>query len=275
MQDSKLSMSMLSPSEGNTNKGKDIIFDGQPLTVTLEKINGILLDHLKNTIAPTVEENGNAKVVPILYGHGERWVQVRKEGVVRDEFNQKLLTPLIMIHRESVSQGQIVNPVNKYLYTSSEFGWNQRNVYDKFAVLNGIRPSRKLHNIMIPDYITLSYELIMWTDYQEQMDKLIEQLFVENYEFWGHRNNFRFRVIFDDFSGDGGYRGSAGGTYSVKGALPATSERIVRTELTMTVAAYLLPESALKNFKRASTSETSYTTKKIAIKEEIVNNIEN
>lgn len=247
---------------GNTNRGYDTVFEGQQLTITLEKINNAIMGYLKESIIPTVKDNGNAVVVPILYGDGERWAQVRKEGVLRDPQSDKLLTPLIMLRRVSAKPGKLNNPNNKYLHMVHDTGWNSRNVYDKFAVLNRITPSRKIRTVMIPDYMDIEYEVVMWTEYQEQMDQLIEQINVENYEFWGSRNNFKFRVNIDN-----GFQGQS--------ELPPVQDRVVRTQFTMTIAAYLLPERAVKNFKLASTSQTSFTPKKIVLKEEIVNVIEN
>lgn len=254
---------------GNTNPGKDIVFDGKPLSITLEKINEIIMEYLVNTVAPSIEVNGELRVVPVLYGHGERWAQVQKEGVVRDPENQKLLSPLIMINRSNVSQGQIVNPMNKYMYTTLQSGWNHRNAYDKFAVQNGIIPSKQLQNVVIPDYIDLQYEILLWTEYQVQMDRLIEQLYAVKHEFWGNRNNFKFRVKFDEFERQGG------NSFSVKGESPAVGDRVVRSQFNMIVSAYLIPESIIRNFKHMSVNQTAFTAKKIIIKEKIVNDIEN
>jgi hypothetical protein len=247
---------------GSTNRGHDTVFEGQLLTVTLEKINEILISHLRDTIIPTVDDNGISRAVPILYGDGERWAHVRKEGHLRDSGSDKLLAPLIMIRRVSAKPGKLNNPNNKYNYQTWTTGWNKRNVYDKFAVQNRIIPSQEVRDIIIPDYMDLEYEVIMWTEKQQQMDTLIEQINVENYEFWGNRNNFKFRVNIND-----GFQG--------KSELPPSDNRVVRTQFSMTIAAYLLPERAVNNYKIAATSRTRFTNKKVVVKEEVVNDVKN
>lgn len=246
---------------GSTNRGNDTVFEGSQTTVTLEKINGAVMGYLKDSITPIIKDNDTAITVPILYGDGERWAQVRKEGYIRDPQSDKLLAPLIMLRRANVTPGNLNNPNNKYLYNTTEVGWNRRNVYDRFAVQNNIRPSRKIQNIMIPDYMDIDYEVVMWTELQAQMDSLIEQINVENYEFWGNRNNYKFRVTIDAFQ--------------TQNELPPTQDRIIRTQFNMKVAAYLVPERVVKNFKLSSSSHTGFTAKKIVVKETMVDRIEN
>lgn len=247
---------------GSTNRGYDNAVtekDAPEILVTLEKINEIIMGYLSNVINPSVEEGGVMQRVPVIYGTPERWATVREKGFLRDETN-KLLTPLIMLHRTSVKKGVLANPNNKYLHTTLTTGWNRRNAYDRFAVLNNIRPSQQLHQVMIPDYMDLQYEGLIWTNLLSQMDKVIEQINVENDEFWGERNNFKFRVSIDAFDS--------------QNELPADETRVIRTGFQMKVAAYLLPERMVKNMKLASTSQPSYTAKKVVTFTEAVNDIE-
>lgn len=250
--------------DGSTNRGYDNKFEGgdiPPLQVTLEFINDTILEYLQNTIKPTINDNGNSRTVDVLYGTAERWATIRKQGFLRDSANQKLLTPLIMLRRTNVTRSQPMNPNNKYLYTTMDTGYNVRNVYDKFSVLNGITPSRQLRRVMIPDYMELTYEVVLWTEYQEQMDTLIEQINVEAEEFWGKRNNFKFRVNINEFVS--------------QADLPASGDRVIRTTFQMKVYAYLIPERMVKNFKISTTSEKSYTAKKVVTFTEVVNNLKN
>lgn len=250
--------------DGSTNRGYDNKFDegdSAPIQVTLEFINDTIMDYFQNTIKPNIDDNGNIRSVEVLYGTGERWANVRQFGALRDPMNQKLLTPLIMLRRTNVTRSQPMNPNNKYLYTTMDNGWNARNVYDKFAVLNSITPSRQLRKVMIPDYMELTYEVVLWTEYQEQMDRLIEQINIEAEEFWGKRNNFKFRVNINEFVS--------------QADLPASQDRIIRTTFQMKVNAYLIPERMVKNFKLISTSEKTYTAKKMVAFTEVVNNLKN
>jgi hypothetical protein len=263
-QPDRLTLGNIPPTEEGENRAHQIATDtpsAKPIQISLERINEILLNYMRDVIKPSITEDTIAKPVDVLYGTPERWATIRQNGYLRDANNQKLLTPLIVLRRTSVSRGQPANPNNKYVYSTVNTGWNGRNVYDKFAVQNGITPSQRMNNIMIPDYMDLSYEVILWTEYQQQMDELIEQINVEAEEFWGVRNNYKFRVSINEFVS--------------QSDLPVDSDRIIRTTFQMKVSAYLLPERAIKNFNLSSTTTEYFTAKKKIFFTEAVNNINN
>lgn len=234
------------------NRGLDIKGEeGEPsqLTVTLMSIDEVIVNYLINTIKPSVNDQGAVKVVPVLYGTPERWSTFRKDGIIRNPDNDKAQTPLILLRRTTIDRGKLSNPSNKYISTSWETGWNARNAYDKFSVQNNIRPSREFHAVIIPDYIDIRYEFVLWTEYEEQMSDLIGQMQVENDDFWGVRNGFKFRVKIDKFDS--------------QSDLEAAADRVVRTQFTMKVGAYLIPDRLVKKFRTVSSMEKIYTAKKV------------
>lgn len=234
------------------NRGKDNKFDDAsfaPIRVTLMSIDETIINYITTVIKPTIIDNDRSVPVPVIYATPERWKTIRKDGVVRDNQMDKALTPIIVLRRTNLKRNDMTNPSNKYVYRTFHNPWNRRNAYDKFAVLNGITPSQELTQVIVPDYITINYEVILWTDFQEQMNSLIEQINVENEEWWGQRNQFKFRVRIDD--------------YSSTSDLPAETDRLVRNTFNMTVQAYLLPERMVKNFQLNSTNFKQYTAKKL------------
>lgn len=223
--------------------------DREAIFVTLESIDEIIVNHLINVIKPTIVDNDRVIPVPIIYASPERWKAIRKDGYLRDPMNEKAQTPLITIRRINVERNsQMTNPSNKYVYLNYHTNWNRRNAYDQFAVLNGIHPSQELKTVIVPDYVNLTYQVYLWTEYVTQMNKLIEQLNVENEEYWGQRNNYKFRVRIENYPTDS--------------SLPAEDTRTIRTDFRMMVAAYLLPERMVKNFDLISTNSKTYTSKK-------------
>lgn len=249
--------------DGSRNRGYDNKIeetDPPAISVTLEKINSILIDYLQNTIKPSITVLDELHPVQILYGAGERWAQIRKEGVLRDQ-QGKLQTPVIMLRRTNIKNSMPSNPNNKYLYMSLENRWNPRNAYDQFAVKNNINPSRSMRQVIIPDYVKLEYDVFLWTEYQAQMDELIQQIHVENFEYWGNRNNYKFRVDIQE--------------YQIENELPPTQDRIVRTAFKMNVEGYLLPERMVRDGKLSATDIKSYTAKKIVIMSEAVKDVNN
>lgn len=240
------------------NRGLDVKRedgDQSPIIVTLMSIDEIIVNHLTDTIKPSINDNGTVRPVPILYGTPERWSTFRKDGFIREPNSDKAVTPVILLRRTSMDRGKLMNPSNKYIQTSWEAGWNKRNAYDKFSIVNHIAPSREFHAVVIPDYVDINYEVIIWTEYEEQMSDVIGQLQVENDEFWGTRNGYKFRVRIDKFDS--------------QSTLESTQDRLIRTQFSMKVGAYLIPERMVKNFKITPTTAKIFTAKKAVIMIEV------
>lgn len=224
--------------------------DDSPITVTLHNIDETLIDYLNQRIKPLVRQDGKQIKVPVMYGNPERWKSVQKDGIFRD-IRGKIQLPLIMIRRVSMKKNIKVNsPVNKYLEREFETGWNKYNPYDRFAAVNGIKPVKKRLVTITPDYFDLTYECMIWTEYMEQMNKVIEQVSFEDDEFWGDRNRYKFRTKIDE--------------YKIENTLPTNQDRLVRTSFNLNVSAYLLPERMLDKYgKIMQTSQQRYTVKKV------------
>ena len=50
-----------------------------------------------------------------------------------------------------------------------------------------------------PDYVTLTYDFIIWTTYIEQMNKIVERV-VYSDAYWGDPNKMRFRTQVDSIT---------------------------------------------------------------------------
>jgi len=241
-----------SDSYAETNRGWDTKFDERdaiPISVKLERIDSAILTHLRDGVKPTITEAGKKILVPVLYANAERWKQVRNDGVLRDGAG-KIQTPIILFHRTGISRNSLTNPVNQYIDRTFKTGWNRHNAYDKFAVLNQIKPSRKIMNVKVPDYIDVSYEVMAWTDYVEQMNDLIELINYESDNYWGNRGDFKFKVTIDN--------------YNIETDLPAEGDRIVKTGFNFSVKAYLLPETYYHTDRgEIPSTEPRYTYKKV------------
>ena len=103
----------------------------------------------------------------------------------------------------------------------------------------------------MPNYVTLTYEVAFWTGYTEHNNKIIEQFqYAESY--WGENDNFKFRVLIGNFEN----------TQEVG----AGSERVIRTNLTLTVNAYLLP----KRFDNKPTTQKGFSIRKVVVTNEVL-----
>ena len=223
--------------------------DSTPVSIGLETIDTAIIKYLQTKVKPIVTQNKKQIQVPVMYGNPERWKSAQIDGALRDA-NGMIQLPIMMIRRTGMKENAINNPTNKYQTYLFKTGWNSRNVYDRFAVINGVRPSERYQVTSIPDYYDITYEGLIWTEFMEQMNKVVENISFESNEYWGDDNNFKFKAKINQFE--------------QITDLPANAARLVRSKFTIDVKAYVLPQSALdKNGNRQLTSRLAYSPKKV------------
>jgi hypothetical protein len=238
------------------SRADDTQTDGQKISINLYTVDNSIVKYLSDRIKPIVNQNGIQTTVPIIYGSPERWKSAQRDGVLRDSIG-KIQLPILMIRRTAMKKSKINSPVNKYYDRTFYTGWNRRTPYDQFNVVNGITPSREYFTTTAtPDYYTFTYKCMIWTEYMEQMNSVVENISFESDEFWGEPNQYKFRTIIQSFE--------------PLTELPNTSDRVVRTQFDMTVHAYLLPESQLDvGHNRGALVRKKYGVKKVVTFTEI------
>ena len=163
-------------------------------TVGLEDIDTAIIYYFDNVIQPTVLENEDKIPVPVVYGSHERWKSIQKSGIYRDG-DGKIQLPVIVYKRTSVEKrkdlGNKVDTMNP-LYTSFQKKHSSKNTYDNFSVLTNRKPQIEFHNIVIPDYVKLSYDCIIFTEYLEQLNKVVEDINYAAGQYWGKQDSFKF-----------------------------------------------------------------------------------
>jgi hypothetical protein len=238
------------------SRADDTPNDSPHVTINLYTVDNAIIKYLSDRIKPIVNLNGTQITVPVMYGSPERWKSAQRDGVLRDSIG-KIQLPILMIRRTAMKKSKINSPVNKYYDRSFYTGWNRRTPYDQFSVINGITPSKEYFvTTATPDYYTFTYKCMIWTEYMEQMNMVVENISFESDEFWGEPNQYKFRTIINSFE--------------PLTELPNNSDRVVRTQFDMTVHAYLLPESQLDvGHNRGMLTRRKYGIKKIVTFTEI------
>lgn len=238
------------------SRADDTQNDAPPIKVTLHTIDNAILKYMADRIKPIVTQQDTQVQVPVIYGSPERWKSVQRDGVLRDSIG-KIQLPIMMVRRASMKKTAINSAVNKYYDREFYTGWNRRTPYSQFNVINKVTPSREYFNTTAtPDYYEITYKVIVWTEYMEQMNSVIENISFESDEFWGEPNQYKFRTIIKSFE-----------TLS---ELPNTADRMVRTQFDMTVHGYLLPESQLDvGHNRGLVTKKRYGVKKVVTFTEI------
>ena len=117
------------------------------------------------------------------------------------------------------------------------------NKYDRFSVQYGKQRKKEYYVSPVPEFIDVSYELLLWTEYTEQMNSLVEQIMPTNGFAYG--TTFKFPTFLQDVSFD---------TTNATG-----EDRVVRATIPMTTKASLLAPFELQR----SNFEKRFSVKKI------------
>ena len=196
-------------------------------SITLFDIDYAMMTYLEDTLLPPLDDNGKVLKIPVIYGNSERWVGARRQGVYRDN-KGKIQLPLMMIRRTSIAKDETMPMLNRHVSYSGVTKYSKDNRYDRFTLLgSNVKPKYEIYNITMPEYVELNYECMVWTNFTEQLNSVIEQL---NYasSYWGDKDHFKFRTSVSD--------------YNVINEVGEGTERVNRVEFTLNVKAYLLPE---------------------------------
>ena len=200
--------------------------------VGLMDVDSAIMYYFTEVIKPEVEENGEMVKVPIMYANAERWTSIQKRGILRDKKNQ-LITPLIVFKRTTIARDDTItvdkidanDPKNFYVFQKK---YSKENRYDQFTAKQDLMPTNEMYQVAVPDYVTLSYEAIIWTSYLEQMNKIVERINWSDGSYWGEPNKFKFQSRIESFE---------------DATEMADNERIVKTTFSFTFRGYLIPES--------------------------------
>ena len=174
--------------------GEDWKRDGtvKDVSIALYDVDYAVKWHLENIINPTCIEDNSVITVPILFAAGEKWAAVQKHGYLRD--NQgKILTPMIMIKRNSVSKREDIQDL-KVLETADaritfERKYTKANRYDRFSVSQA-SPVKEFYSIDVPKFVQIEYELLIWTNNSIQLNEVVEQLIWFDGKAFGDAHKF-------------------------------------------------------------------------------------
>lgn len=231
------------------------------ISIGLEDIDNSIMYYFNNVIKPNVIQNGKQIRVPVIYGSPERWKSVQLDGFYRDN-KGKLMVPLIMFKRENIEKNRTLgnkldgNTVHLYQVVGSKY--NNRNSYDRFDIINNRIPSEQYYITATPDYITLTYSCVIFTDYVEQNNKLVEAINFASDSYWGDPNRYKFRASIDSFA-----------TTTI---LESGNERAAKSTFSIKVNGYIIPNTVNKDL--ATTRSKFYTKSQVVFTMETTENVE-
>jgi len=202
------------------------------LSVGLKDVDESIFFYFNNIIRPSVIQNSIKINVPVLYGSPERWAAMQKDGFYRDN-NGKIQTPLIMVKRDSVEKvrtlGNKMDANNPIHFGVFQKKYSQKNVYDHFSTINNREAVKEFYGVIIPDYINIVYTCVIFTEYVEQMNKIVESVNFASDSYWGDPERFKFRAAIDN--------------YTTSTELVDGGDRTVKTTFQIKMAGYIVSDA--------------------------------
>ena len=206
--------------------------DVKQFTVGLKDVDEAIFYYFNNIIRPSVIQNGTKINVPLIYGSPERWAAMQKDGFYRDK-GGKIQTPLIMVKRDSMeknrSLGNKMDANNPIHFGVFEKKYSQKNVYDRFSTINNREAVREYYGVIMPDYVNLVYTCVIFTEYVEQMNKIVESVNFASDSYWGDPERFKFRAAIDN--------------YTTTTELVEGGDRTVKTSFQIKIAGYIVSDT--------------------------------
>lgn len=209
-------------------KGDDV----KQFQVGLKDIDAAIFYYFDKVIRPSVIQNTTKINVPVLYGSPEKWAAVQKDGYYRDH-DGKIQAPLIMFKRDSVekdrTKGNKMDANNPNHFGIFEKKYSKKNVYDRFSALLNREEVKEYYGVIMPDYVNLVYSCTIFTQYVEQMNKIVESINYASDSYWGDPERFQFRAAID--------------TYTTITEQTQGEDRVVRTTFQIKIAGYIVPDA--------------------------------
>ena len=232
--------------------------DGPNITMGLYEIDSVIKYYFDNVVIPTVNTEDGPLPVPVIYASPERWKNIQKSGLLRDSKGMIQL-PAIAYKRTSLERKLIGSKVdiNNPLVQSFQASYSRKNTYDNFEVLNGRKPVGTYHNVVVPDYITLQYECVIWTDYITQLNTIIENVNYASNQYWGN-DKFKFLAKIDSFTTDL--------------TVDAGTDRINKATFNINMNGYVIPNNIQKAL--SNHNPKTFSPAVISVGSETVVNIE-
>jgi len=226
------------PSVKPHNRGNDVSTKGdrvKDISISILDIDTSIIKYIEEKIKPSVMQDGNRIQVPIMYGFPERWQTIQEKGGLR-EYSGRFIAPVIVLKRDSMVANRNLgtkidanNPQNLHVF---ETGYTKKNQYDNFTALTNRDPVKEYRLVVMPEYVTLTYSVVIFTNHLEQNNKITEAFQYAANTYWGESGRFQFRARIDSF------------TTSTEYAV--SEDRTTRTNFTITLNGYILPDTVNK-----------------------------
>jgi hypothetical protein len=243
------------------NRGEQLSFKDdttKPFSLGIQDIDEAIFYYFDHVIRPSVVQNGQRIAVPVKYGSPERWKDVQQDGYYRDS-KGKIMAPLIMVRRNTITNDSFVskldaNRLHNIRYIQKSF--TKENAYDKFNLLNNALPQKESYAIVVPDFVTITYNCIAYTYYVEQLNKIVEAINFAGNSYWGDPERYKFKTLINSFN--------------TTSETETGDNRTVKANFDLTLKGYLIPNVLQKDLispkKALSYGRVNFTTEIVSTK---------
>jgi hypothetical protein len=223
------------PGQAEFNRSYETSMKGDTtvnISVGLEDMDQAIDFYFKNVLKLSVYQNNQKRMVPVMYANPEKWKSIQADGFLRDTTG-KIQAPLITYRRDNVEPNRTLgnkldgNQIHNFILFEKKF--NSRNFYDNFNILTNRKQEKEFIVAFPPDYVTATYTVVMFTDYVEQMNDLIEAVNFASNSYWGDPSKFQFKARIDSFP--------------TQILLESGEDRTLRTTYQLTLNGYIIPDS--------------------------------
>ena len=246
-----------------TRRDNDTI---QDIEIGLYQIDETIKYYFDNVVKLQVTDSaGLLTKVPVFYGSPENWKSLQASELKRDS-RGKILLPFLVYKRDSITKDRdLSNKVDARspLYYTIGTGLNRHNPnkYDRLTILDkrliGQKPVKTLQKVIIPDFVTINYSCIVYTEFLTQMNSIIENISYGEGTYFGDKNSFMVKAMINEFPS------------TVE--LAIGTDRVVKSEFQITVKGHLIPKNVQTQQVQGSTK--TFTKGKVLISETAVNDI--
>jgi len=216
------------------NKAKQVRRDQdnvKNISVGIYDVDTAFKNFLEKDVKPTIEDDGRFYPVPVMYASPEKWISAQRDGFMKDD-NGMILTPVISFKRNNLSintdLAKLKVAQNEDAHQMFERTYTKTNRYSQFSVLTGQSPKKEYMSVERPDYVNLEYEVVVWCDYMEQVNKIVEQIVFFQGRSFGDRYKFVIK----------------GDSYAFETISEMGQDRITKASINLTAKAYIVPEYA-------------------------------
>ena len=201
------------------------------LGITLYDIDFAVKSFIDQKMQLKVEDGGDYITVPTIYANAEKWASIQKDGFLKDK-KGKTFAPLITFRRSGIN---IVPEMRRNKVASSDQinyimkqQYNKLTPYNRFGIQYEKEKSYEYFSSPAPDYVDVTYDFIMWCEYQTQLNYVIESFVYFGGQSFGEKNFFKFATNIDSLT--------------MEDSNTTGQDRLVRANFQLTVHGYLVPK---------------------------------